>query len=199
MIIINPSAAARQASPSAVRRAARSDLSFRARLAYVALLLVGTGGALATATLWATEPALPVRTHMAFGALTALNLGWAGLATWVLGTRRVLLGYDRVIAGRMAVTFSGVFIAGMTAAAVRSGRGALWGGVAVGWRAGGTAALSLLAPAAALAALRGPARRARPTAGRRVGLSRQRGPARPRPQFPATIRAPPSSYGVAIG
>ncbi len=132
MMIIDPSAAAREASAAAVRRAARSTLSFRARLAYVALLLVATGGALATATLWATEPALPARTHTAFGALTALNLGWAGLAAWVLGTRRVLLGYDRVVAGRMAVAFSGLFVAGMMAAAVLSGRGAAWGGVAVG-------------------------------------------------------------------
>jgi hypothetical protein len=119
-------------SAATVRQAARRSLSMPARLGYVTLLLVAAAGAIALATLWATEPALPARTHAAFAALTAVNVGWAAFAAWVLRTRRVLLGYDRVVAGRMAVTFSAVFAAGMIAAALLSGRPAVWGGVAVG-------------------------------------------------------------------
>jgi hypothetical protein len=128
----NASSTAREYSAAAVRRAAHGALSMRARIGYVALMLVSVCGMAGLVSLWATEPSLPARTHAAFAAMTALCAGWAGLAGWVLRTRRVLLGYDRVLAGRMAVTGSSLFTMGMVAAAAISGRPAAWGGVLLG-------------------------------------------------------------------
>jgi hypothetical protein len=132
MTIRHDSSTPREASAAAVRRAAHGALSMRARVGYVALLIAAACGAAGLVSLWATEPGLPARTHAAFAALTALCLAWAAIAAWILRTRRVLLGYDRVLAGRMAVTGAGLFTAGMVAAAAASGRPAAWGGVLLG-------------------------------------------------------------------
>ncbi len=123
---------AREHSAASVRRAAHGALSMRARVGYVALMIVSVCGAAALVSLWATEPGLPWRTHVGFAAMTALCVGWASLAAWVLSRRRVLLGYDRVLAGRMAVTGSGLFLMGTVVAAAVSGRPAAWGGVLLG-------------------------------------------------------------------
>jgi hypothetical protein len=103
-----------------------------ARVGYVVLMLVALCGMAGLVSLWVTEPGLPGRTHAAFAAMTALCAGWAGLAAWVLRTRRVLLGYDRVLAGRMAVTGSGLFTMGMITAAALTGQAAAWSGVLLG-------------------------------------------------------------------
>ena len=89
-----------------------TELSRRSRLGYVALLLVSMAMTVVVVSLWLTEPALPVRTRVAFGAMTVIGLAWMVFAGWVLTTRRVLLGRDSVVAGRLAVTFTAVFIAG---------------------------------------------------------------------------------------
>ena len=88
------------------------ELSLRARVAYTALLLVALGVAGAVGSLWLTEPSLPVRTQIAFGAIVAIGLSWVAYAAWVLTRRRVLLAGHRVVASRMAVTFSALFVAG---------------------------------------------------------------------------------------
>jgi hypothetical protein len=137
------SSAARDHSAAAVRRASHGALSMRARVGYVALMLVSVFGMAGLVSLWVTEPGLPGRTHAAFAAMTALCAGWAGVAAWVLGTRRVLLGYDRVLAGRMAVTGAGLFTTGMVAAAAVSGRPAAWSGVLLGGVMVAVAALQL--------------------------------------------------------
>lgn len=64
---------------------------------------------------WLTEPSLPLRTHGAFGLLAGMNLSWAAYAAWVLRRRRVLLAGHRVVAARMAVAFSALFVAGSLA------------------------------------------------------------------------------------
>jgi hypothetical protein len=84
----------------------------KARLRYVALLLVSITMTLVVASLWLTEPSLPRRTQVAFGVLTLIGLSWIALATWVLSARRPLFARDRVIAGRMAVAFTSMFVLG---------------------------------------------------------------------------------------
>jgi pimeloyl-ACP methyl ester carboxylesterase len=92
-----------------------TELSMRSRVGYTALLLVGLGGAGLVGSLLLTEPSLVARTQVAFAVLLGINVSWAAYAAWVLTTRRVLLAGHRIIAGRMAVVFSALFVAGMTA------------------------------------------------------------------------------------
>jgi hypothetical protein len=101
--------------PSAIaslERLARTELSLRARLAHVLLALVASAMTIVVVSLWLTEPALPARTATAFGMLTAIGAGWTAYSVWVLNARRVMLARQRVVAGRLAVAFSGAFAAG---------------------------------------------------------------------------------------
>jgi hypothetical protein len=102
-------------STEAMRRLLAAELSLPARLAHVGLLLAALGVGTAVASLWATEPALPARTQIAFAAIVAVGLAWASYATWVLRRRRVLLAGHRVVAARMAVTFCTLFVTGALA------------------------------------------------------------------------------------
>lgn len=101
-----------------VRQLAGAELSLAARLGYVALLLVSTGMTLVIASLWLTEGGLPVRTQIAFGAMCLIGSSWVALSIWALAARRPLFARDRVIAGRMAVAFTALFVAGAIAAVV---------------------------------------------------------------------------------
>jgi len=98
-----------------MQRMMNEELSLRSRIGYTALLLVGLGGAVAIGSLLLTEPSLPARTQVAFALLVAIGLSWAAFATWVLTKRRVLLAGHRIVAGRMAVAFSALFVAGTIA------------------------------------------------------------------------------------
>jgi hypothetical protein len=111
-------------SLDAVRALARKQLSLSARVGYVALLLVAAGMSVVTGSLWMTEAALPARTQLAFGLMTGMGVAWAALATWVLRARRPLYARDRLIAGRMAVTFTAIFSIGTLIAIVAGGGGA---------------------------------------------------------------------------
>lgn len=91
---------------------ADAELSLRARVAHIALLLVSLLMTAAIVSLWVTEPFLPVRTQVAFGAITIIGLSWTVFAARVLAGRRVLYARHRVVAGRMAVAFTTVFVAG---------------------------------------------------------------------------------------
>jgi hypothetical protein len=104
-----------RASAEEIRRLLAGELTLPARLAHVALLLVALGGVVAVGSLWATEPALPVRTQVAFALLVGIGLSWVGYASWVLRRRRVLLAGHQVVATRMAVAFCGVLVAGALA------------------------------------------------------------------------------------
>ena len=115
-----------------VRKLAAGELSLKARLGYVALLLVSTGMTAVIVSLWLTEVALPMRTQWAFGAMTLIGASWAALALWGLGARRPLFARDRVIAGGMAVTFTSVFAAGAIAAVIIANNGAAYGLLATG-------------------------------------------------------------------
>ena len=93
------------------RRLADLELSTPSRMTHVALLLAGASMSGLVGSLWVTEPFLPGRTRAAFAALTIVGLSWTAFAAWVLVRRRVLFGRQRVVAGRMAVTFAAAYLA----------------------------------------------------------------------------------------
>jgi hypothetical protein len=83
-------------------------------------------------SLWLTEPALPARTHLAFGLMAIIGMSWMALASWALGARRPLFARDRVIAGRMAVAFTATFVVGAAIAAGMGGGAASFGALGAG-------------------------------------------------------------------
>jgi hypothetical protein len=109
-----------------------TELSRPSRLGHVALLLVSMAMTVVVVSLWLTEPALPVRTRVAFGAMIAIGMAWMVFAGWVLTTRRVLLGRDSVVAGRLAVTFTAVFVAGALLVGYSAGGRAPFAAAAIG-------------------------------------------------------------------
>lgn len=117
----------RNESPLDLAALAARELSLKARLGYVLLLLVSTGMTVALVSLLLTEPALPLRTTTAFACMSAIGLSWASFSLWMLGSRRILLAADALIAARMALVFSGVFFLGALAVIVSTGKGAAWG------------------------------------------------------------------------
>jgi hypothetical protein len=110
-----------------IRRLAPAELSVKARMGYVALLLVASAMTAVVLSLWVTEPSLPGRTQAAFGVMSVIGCSWLGFALWALRARRPLFARDEVIAGTMAVVFTGVFAAGALAAVIMSGAAAAWG------------------------------------------------------------------------
>jgi hypothetical protein len=108
------------------------ELSAAARVGHVALLLGSSAMTVVIGSLWATEPSLPLRTHLAFGVMTLMGVAWVAYATWVLTTRRVLLGRHRVVAGRMAVTFTSVFVLGCLLVAATTGHPAGYAAAGLG-------------------------------------------------------------------
>ena len=111
---------------------AGAELSMRARLGYVALLLVAAVMTTVVVSLWSTEPALPLRTQVAFGVMTFIGVSWCALAVWALRTRWPLFARDRVIAGGMAVTFTSLFVAAGLFAVIIAGGPAAYGAFGTG-------------------------------------------------------------------
>lgn len=102
------------------------ELSTCSRMGHVVLLLLASAMATVVGSLWATEPELPLRTATAFAVLTCMGLSWMAYAAWVLMSRRVLLGRQRVVAARMAVLFSVVALVGAVAVGLLAGMAAAW-------------------------------------------------------------------------
>lgn len=150
-------------STAAVRRLADRELSVPSRLRYVALLLAALGMTVVVVSLWATEPALPLRTHVAFGVMTVIGFSWSAFSTWVLANRRVLFARERIVAGRMAVTFTAVFTAGAVAMSAATG-------AAAALAAAGTGVVMLLV---AVIILRGAHRASARLLARRDALERE--------------------------
>lgn len=132
-------------SLEAIRALAQGQLSLKARLGYVALLLAALAMSVVVLALWLTEPGLPGRTQLAFGVMTGIGASWVALATWVLGSRRPLFARDRVIAGRMAVAFTGVFAMGALGAIFAGGGSAAMAAFGTGLVMFGLAILALRA------------------------------------------------------
>ena len=99
---------------------ARTELSRSARLGHVLLALGASAMTIVVVSLWLTEPALPTRTRAAFAVSTIIGLAWVAYSVWVLSARRVMLARQRVVAGRLAVTFAGTFTAGCVLLALTS-------------------------------------------------------------------------------
>lgn len=88
------------------------ELSLPSRLRYVALLLVASTMSAIVTALLVTEPRLPLRTSIALGVMGVIGVTWMAFAAWVLTRKRVLLGSHRIVAGRLAILFSTVFVIG---------------------------------------------------------------------------------------
>jgi len=105
--------------PSAVagelRELTALELSRPSRLRHLVLLLAASAMSAIVTALLLTERSLPVRTAIALGVLAIIGVSWMAFAAWVLTRKRVILGRDRLVAGRLAVTFSGVFVIGALA------------------------------------------------------------------------------------
>jgi hypothetical protein len=150
-------------SMAMVQKLARGELSVKARLGYVVLLLVSSAMIVGLLSLWLTEAWLPLRTHLALGAMSLIGISWAALSVWALTTRRVLLARDRVIAGRMSVAFTCLFLVGTIVAVLSSGKAAAFGAAAMG----------VVMFAIALRVLAGARRRFAELAARRAELERE--------------------------
>ena len=66
-----------------------------------------------------------MRTHIAFGAIVGIGLAWTAFAWWVLANRRVMLANQSVIATRMALGFTALFLIGAVILRSRLGTGAI--------------------------------------------------------------------------
>jgi hypothetical protein len=129
--------------PEALRLLLEQELSPGARLAYVGLLLLALAAGIIVASLWLTEPSLPIRTQVAFAVMLAIALSWCGFAIWALRHRRVLYARHRLVSARMATLFCAAFSVGaFVLAASGNAPGAFFAGV-----------LGLIMLAAALALL----------------------------------------------
>jgi hypothetical protein len=95
-----------------LRKYTATALSGRARLGYTTLLMASLGMATVCASLLIGEPALPVRTTVAFAVMLGIAICWSVFAVWTLTRRTVLLPVHDAVAARMAVVFSSLFLAG---------------------------------------------------------------------------------------
>jgi hypothetical protein len=120
------------ASAASLHRLVDAELSMPSRLGYVALLLAALTMTAVVGTLWATEPTLPMRAHVGFGLMVAIGSSWIVFALWVLTHRRILFARHNIVAGRMAVTFTAIFLAGALAMGYTTGRSEAYKAAAVG-------------------------------------------------------------------
>lgn len=119
-------------SPESVRRLLNAELSLASRLGYVGLALAAAMMTAIVGSLWMTEPPLPLRTQIGFGVMVGIGLSWVGFAVWVLTHRRPLLAGHRIVAGRMAVAFTSLFVLGAVAVGVATGGSAPYAAAALG-------------------------------------------------------------------
>jgi hypothetical protein len=110
------------ASAAALQRLTDAELSMPSRLGYLALLLAALTMTGVIATLWATEPVLPLRAQVGFGVMVVIGSSWVAFALWVLTHRRILFARHSIVAGRMAVTFTSLFVLGALLLGFTSGR-----------------------------------------------------------------------------
>ncbi len=119
-------------SAAALQRLLDTELSLPSRLGYVALLLVALTMTGVITALWATEPVLPLRAQVGFGLMVAIGVSWIIFAVWALTHRRILFARHQIVAGRMAVTFTTVFLLGTLVVGYSTGRPEAYKATAVG-------------------------------------------------------------------
>lgn len=109
-------------STDEVRAVLDRELSWSDRLRYLAVGLASLVVTAVSGLLWATEPSLPLRTHLAFAGIVLLGVAWMAIVVYVLTRRRPLYAADRVLATGMAVVAtSAVGIATTVLAGIRGG------------------------------------------------------------------------------
>jgi hypothetical protein len=111
----HPAASPLSTSAAAAHHLVDAELSTASRFGYLTLLLTSLAMSVVTGALWLTEPALPARASIALVLMTAIGASWVAFAIWVLTRRRVLFARHSIVAGRMAVTFTSIFVAGALA------------------------------------------------------------------------------------
>lgn len=105
-------------SVAEMKRLVASELSTGRRMLYTLLLCFDLAvGAVFAALLW-TEPGVPVRTRVAFVGGLMIAAVWAVYFVSLLMRKKVMLARQQVVAGRIAVAFSGLFAAGCGVLAV---------------------------------------------------------------------------------
>jgi len=127
-----------------LRRLTGLELSRTARAGYCCLLLGAATMTAIVSALLLTEPALPRRTSVALAVMVVIGLSWVGFAGWVLARKRILLGKDRVVAGRLAVAFTSVFVLGSVAVGGITGAPSAFAAAALGLLMAGVAAWLLI-------------------------------------------------------
>ena len=115
-----------------LRQLTALELSLPSRLRYVALLLGASTMSAIVIALLVTEPKLPVRTSVALGVMAVIGVSWMVFAAWVLTRKRVLLGSHRIIAGRLAVVFSAVFVIGALSVGLTTSQASPFAAAAMG-------------------------------------------------------------------
>jgi hypothetical protein len=119
-------------SAAALQRLLDTELSLPSRLGYVALLLAALTMTAVVAALWVTEPVLPLRAQIGFALMVAMGSSWIVFAIWALTHRRILFARHQIVAGRMAVTFTTVFLLGTLVVGYSTGRPEAYKATAVG-------------------------------------------------------------------
>jgi hypothetical protein len=130
--MINTNDSTSKVPPADLRRLADTELSPKSRLGYVILLLVSLMMSGAIGSLWATEPLLPMRTHIAFAVMVAIGISWSAFALWTLSSRRILLAKHSVIACHMSVIFTSLYLIGALITGYAKGGGAAFVAAGVG-------------------------------------------------------------------
>jgi membrane associated rhomboid family serine protease len=115
-----------------LRRLTSSELSLPSRLRYVSLLLASSTMTSIVIALLVTEPVLPARTTVALGVVALIGLTWTVFAAWVLTHKRVLLAGHRIVAGRLAIVFTSVFVLGAAAIGVATSNSSAFVAAAMG-------------------------------------------------------------------
>ena len=115
-----------------LRRLRSLELSLPSRLRYVALLLAASTMTAIVVSLLATEPGLPARTSIALAITALIGVSWMAFSLWVLTRKRVLLAGHRIVAGRLAVAFTSVFVLGAVLVGATTGKSSLFFAAALG-------------------------------------------------------------------
>lgn len=105
-------------SVAEMRRRLGEELSPVRRGLYALLLLADVLVAVVVASLWLTEPDLPLRTHVAFAAMLVVAVGWAVFFSHTLTRRKVLFARQRLTASWLALLACSAFTLGALALAV---------------------------------------------------------------------------------
>jgi hypothetical protein len=89
----------------------RGELSSLRRWFYRGVLLMASLMGALILSLWTTEPReLPLRLHVAFGAMTVIAISWVGVMTWILWRHRCPTAIDRIATGWIATGACGLFL-----------------------------------------------------------------------------------------